>query len=332
MVRQAKNIEIIEWSDLKLSKFYGYGVLMSLSTRTLIYPTQLIKTRFQSQSLTGTPYKSFGDACGRIYKAEGFRGFYKGLHLNYAQIPVSYVYLGTFEYSKAKIADFLYKGTNDTNNSNTTKPKAQPNLILPYLLSGFFASALSQIVATPLDVVIQYKQVYHSTNMKKDANISGKTTFQICKQLYQNDGIIKGFYRGFTLSTLFFSAHSAMIWANYYTMLEYFGGLAKNSDRGYLHSWAGVIISAGISSSLATNMILLPLDTVRTRHQLQIKRSKKAIVESSITKTTKILIKSEGLKGLYRGWQPRVVQSFLSGVLFLAYESLKVVSSGQRLT
>jgi len=345
MVRQAENIDIIEWNDLDKKKFYCYGVLMSMSTRTLIYPTQLIKTRFQSQSLSNQQYKGFTDAVRRIVRAEGVRGLYKGLHLNYLQIPVSYVYLTAFEYSKERLSD-LSQGIHNSRNSqsrqetssSSSSSKDGPNLTLPYFIAGFTASTLSQIVATPLDVIVQYKQVYHSANMKKDANISGKSSFQIAKQLYQSDGILRGFYRGFTVSTLFFGAHSAIIWATYYYFLEKFGGLihpkAQVQEKPEKLTWIGIsaertsaIMLAGAFSSLFCSMLLLPIDTVRTRHQLQLKRGKNSSVNASIYKTTETLLKAEGWKGLYRGWQPRVVQSGLSGVLFLCYELLKVYSS-----
>lgn len=359
MVRQAENINIIEWNDLNLKKFYCYGVLMSMSTRTLIYPTQLIKTRFQSQSLSNEKYKGFSDAVSRIYKTEGVRGLYKGLHLNFMQIPVSYVYLTVFEYTKehlSNVAERLSASSSSqptSQNSETTQhqpktPTPTTNLILPYLISGFTASSLSQLVATPLDVIVQYKQVYHSSNMKKDANISGKSAFQIAKQLYKSDGIIRGFYRGFTISTLFFGVHSGLIWACYYYFLENIGGLfpkrapthsIKSSEKlatsGTNNSTStsldassiSTIILAGALSSLVTSMFLLPIDTIRTRHQLQLKRGKNTKVNASIWKTSETLINAEGYKGLYRGWQPRVVQSGLSGILFLAYEALKVYSS-----
>lgn len=140
---------------------------------------------------------------------------YKGLHLNLLQIPVSYVYLTTLEVSKEKLI-------------NKAKQTSLPeNLIVPscYMLSGFIASTLSQIIVTPLDVVTQYKQTINASNMNKDANIQGKTTMQITRDLYKSDGFIKGFYRGFTVATLFFGLHSGAIWAVYYQMLESVGSI-----------------------------------------------------------------------------------------------------------
>lgn len=355
MVRQTENVNIVEWRDLDAKKFYCYGVLISLSTRTLIYPTQLIKTRFQSQSLSTSSkhkYNSFSDAVRKIIKSEGFLGLYKGLNLNLMQIPVSYLYLTTFEYSKEKLTDILdrrrrieqqEKHTN--NDQKGTSNLSNKNLILTYLISGFIASSLSQIVATPLDVVVQYKQVYHSKNMQKDANIKGKSGLQIFNELYKKDGFLKGFYRGFTVACLFFGIHSGLIWGLYYQMSENIGGFMKrlgfinnSSNNNQISSQSSSssnltnqrifqIISAGITASLITNILLLPLDTIRTRHQLQLKRQKDAKANVSVRNTSQVLYKAEGIPGFFRGWQPRAVQSNLSGILFLAYEYLKVISA-----
>ena len=248
------------------------------------------------------------------------------------QVPVSYVYLTTFEFSKEKMTDLL------ENQAKSKSQNTQTNLILPYLFSGFIASSISQIVATPLDVVAQYKQVQQGANIKRDANIDGsRSTIQIFKQLYKSDGIIKGFYRGFMMATLFFGIHSGLIWAAYYRALAVTTNLipskpenenskSKSNPLEMNKIKAYQIILAGISSSLLTNIFLLPMDTVRTRYQLQVKRQKNHNVQSIWT-TTKVLYSKEGMKGFFRGWQPRAVQSQLSGVLFLAYEYLKLISA-----
>lgn len=80
---------------------------------------------------------------------------------------------------------------------------------------------------------------------------------------------------------------------------------------------------------MITNLFLLPLDTLRTRHQLQLKRKVNATVNFKILNTAKSLYREEKIKGFFRGWQPRIAQSTLSPILFLGYELLKELSVSQ---
>ena len=80
MVRQGENVDIIEWDDMDKTSFYLYGFALSFSARCVIYPTQLMKTRLQAQTIGGkAQYNGMGDAIVKIYKSEGFRGYYSAL-------------------------------------------------------------------------------------------------------------------------------------------------------------------------------------------------------------------------------------------------------------
>jgi len=321
-MREGARIKIIEWNDLSKSSFYMYGFGFSFASRCLIYPSQLIKTRLQSQPLchkTGKPlaYKGLEDAMRKIYKTEGVRGFYKGLHLNLVQIPMQQMYLTIFEAAKQQLSSRWPNG----------------NLNLQYMAAGAIASSATQVVATPLDVVTQYQQVSNAKSIEKNKNITAKNTMKVCSQLYRSDGI-RGFYRGFSIATLCFSIHSAIIWSVYYQFLEFTATLFKSSPSSpstlnttMTSNHAIQIMISGSCASGIVGMLTLPMDTVRTRHQLQLKRKVSSKAQPSVYMTTKVLWRSEGWKGLFRGWSPRLAQSITtSGLLFLGYEYLKIVA------
>lgn len=325
MVRQGENIEIIEWDDMSKTSFYFYGFGLSFTARCIIYPSQLIKTRLQGQTVGQNQYKGMGDAIIKIYRAEGLRGYYKGLHLNLLQIPMAQLYLTIFEQSKQQLSKKFPNGS----------------IQLQHFIAGATATTLTQAIATPIDVITQYQQVSNASNVAKNQNITSKQTLRICKQLYRSDGV-HGFYRGFTVATFAFSVHSALIWATYYKTLEITSGIfhkkfkqdndknnpsPQSSSKSMSGDRAAQIILAGMLASCTVNMITLPLDTIRTRHQLQIKRTTKSQAQPSVWITTRRLVQEEGVRGLLRGWSPRLAQSFTtSGLLFLGYEYLKVVS------
>lgn len=313
MVRSGENVNIIEWDDMDKSSFYLYGFALSFSARCVIYPSQLIKTRLQGQTIGGkSQYNGMLDAIGKIYRSEGVRGYYKGLHLNLMQIPMAQLYLTVFEHTKQQMSKLNPDGS----------------IHFQHFISGGIASATSQLIATPIDVVTQYQQVGSAKNIDKNQHVTSKKTLRICKQLYRTDGL-HGFYRGFSVATVAFSIHSALIWMIYYEALEFtskaFDIKETKTDIGSKRAMQ--IIAAGILSSSFVNMVTLPLDTIRTRHQLQLKRRVSSNSQPSVIKTCKALIEDEGAKGLFRGWSPRLAQSFTtSGLLFLGYEYLKIKS------
>ena len=189
MVRSGENVNIIEWDDMDKTSFYLYGFALSFSARCIIYPSQLIKTRLQGQTIGGkSQYNGMFDAISKIYRAEGIRGYYKGLHLNLMQIPMAQLYLTVFEHSKQQMSKLNPEGS----------------IHLQHFVAGAVATASSQMIATPIDVITQYQQVSGTKNVQKNEHITSKKTIRICKQLYRTDGI-HGFYRGFTVATFAFS-------------------------------------------------------------------------------------------------------------------------------
>ncbi len=61
------------------------GGLSAMTAVTITYPTDLIRRRLQLQGFDNSvpKYNGIIDAIKKIYKHEGIRGFYRGLHANY---------------------------------------------------------------------------------------------------------------------------------------------------------------------------------------------------------------------------------------------------------
>lgn len=318
MVRKGDHIDVIEWNDLDTLSFGLNSLIFSTGSRVLIYPTQLIKTRLQTQS-GENKYNGFFDATKKIAKQEGIKGYYRGLGLNLLQVPLTPIYLTVFESSKYLQRKFF----------------PSMNTELQYFTSGFVASATTQVVGTPVDIVTQYQQVTDAKNVKQNKNITAKKSFAIFRQLYQNDGLINGFYRGYSVGTITFSIHSGLYWAFYYRSLEFFGQLLQdmqlltrdeNAESFKLSNVLHVVLS-GMVTSVAVNMLTLPLDTLRIRHQLQLERTKGMGIKKSVFTTSREFYQAEGFSGFLRGWSPRLVQAVTtSWIMILGYEYLKFIS------
>jgi len=148
------------------------------------------------------------------------------------------------------------------------------------------------------------KQVNDVKNISKNQKVTASSTFKIASQIYKSDGLRFGLYRGFIISTLFFGIHSAYIWAVYHNMLELTlkwdwlreklqksdmdvvkSNIEKEKSKSISKYWLLQIYMAGTVASLVTNLTLLPVDTLRTRHQLH----SESKVANSLKETCKIL-------------------------------------------
>lgn len=86
--------------DKTLSKSFVFGSISGLTSWIFIYPSDLIKTRYQAVKETNIT-KSISNVIKNIYKTEGVKGFYRGFSLAMLRaIPLhGGVFLG-YEYSK----------------------------------------------------------------------------------------------------------------------------------------------------------------------------------------------------------------------------------------
>lgn len=85
--------------DVTLSNFFTgtIGAISGGFSASVVYPLNVMRTRLQAQGtdLHPTTYSSITDVARKTYKAEGLRGFYKGLTPNLLKVApavsISYV-------------------------------------------------------------------------------------------------------------------------------------------------------------------------------------------------------------------------------------------------
>ncbi|CAL2274279.1 unnamed protein product [Prunus armeniaca] len=89
-----------------------------------------------------------------------------------------------------------------------------------------------------------------------------------------------------------------------------------------------VSLACGSLSGIASSTATFPLDVVRRRMQLEGAGGRARIYNTGLVGTFKHIIRTEGLRGLYRGILPeyyKVVPSV--GIVFMTYETLKMLLS-----
>ena len=221
----------IEWSMLDKRRYVPLSLLSTFTVRSLLYPFTLVRTRLQVQ-VQSSIYKGTWHALTSTVQYEGFRSLYKGFLVYNCQLLPGLIYITTFEATRAQ-ANVLSK-----------------NEYLRAAIGGTIASLLSQILACPIDVISQHMQLVGLTSptKKPSETIEGNSTNQkhrqirrihvpneirssnylifkhICRTLLsehsskheQPNFSLKGFYRGYFISTFLFSLTSAIWWPSYY--------------------------------------------------------------------------------------------------------------------
>ncbi|CAB4293454.1 unnamed protein product [Prunus armeniaca] len=145
----------------------------------------------------------------------------------------------------------------------------------------------------------------------------GHAFHTICRE----EGFL-GLYKGLG-ATLLGVGPSIAISFSVYEALRSFWQSERPNDSTVMVSLACGSLS-GIASSTAT----FPLDVVRRRMQLEGAGGRARIYNTGLVGTFKHIIRTEGLRGLYRGILPeyyKVVPSV--GIVFMTYETLKMLLS-----
>lgn len=209
----------IDWPMLDKNRYIPLSLLSTFTVRSLLYPITLVRTRLQVQ-IKSSIYKGTWHALTTTVQYEGFRALYKGFLVYNCQLLPGLIYITTFEAARSQANIFT---KND------------------YLRAGFagsIASFIAQILACPIDIISQHMQLVglttsdknfqsrqiHRIHVPNDIRSSNYLTLKhICKTILHENTLdknknfsLKGFYRGYFVSTFLFSLTSAIWWPSYY--------------------------------------------------------------------------------------------------------------------
>ncbi|ELR21605.1 Mitochondrial carrier protein [Acanthamoeba castellanii str. Neff] len=240
----------IDWQSLDKSKFYVWSFAFFMGVRTLVYPPILIKTRLQVQQ-GRSQYRGTFDAFRKIFKLEGFRGFYKGfLTTSVGIIPGQFMYITVYEFVRHRIKSFFP--------TDSLRYDALRNFI-----GGGTASLASSLVSVPLDVISQLLMIQDGTVNKRKYS-GGINAF--C-EILKTEGV-RGLYRGYTASMMVYVPSSGIWWGTYASVkgkaaafINEQGGLLRQLDV-LVFGLCGIL--AGSTAVVVTN----PMDVVKTRLQV----------------------------------------------------------------
>ncbi|KAJ1558221.1 hypothetical protein HK096_002884 [Nowakowskiella sp. JEL0078] len=312
--------------------YYSYGSLFFLCVRAIVFPAAVLKTRLQTSAARSAKSLS---TLKTILRSEGVFALYQGFPISaLGAVPTQMIYLTSLEVSKQKSKAFLQNSLNWSH---------EDAFVAANLIAGGVASAFSQIMQCPIDVVSQRLMIQdrriNSTSSSKEFP---RDTIQLISHIFKNEGVL-GFYRGFLASVITYVPNSAIWWGTY-SFLKRIGmnnllvrdpierGEEIDLENGLIHkiksynsnltnsnfyrflfmsSLAGAF--SGITSAVVTN----PMDVIKTRLQTNIRGELTKLGSISknngqwrmFWKEISLLWKEEGLSGFRRGMGARAANT-----------------------
>jgi solute carrier family 25 protein 44 len=233
----------IDWPMLDKSRYVPLNLLSTFIVRSLLYPFTLVRTRLQVQ-IQSTIYKGTWHAIQTTVRYEGFRSLYKGFLVYNCQLIPGLIYITTFEASRSRATiltknEYLRAGFGGTIASLCSQVLACPiDIISQHMqLVGLTSPAKKTRTKDGISSVSDTRLSTELSNGRKQRQIS---RIHVPKKIRANNYLIfkhicttllyeknqdknikpkislKGFYRGYIISTFLFSLTSAIWWPSYY--------------------------------------------------------------------------------------------------------------------
>ena len=350
----------VPWSEIDKVTFYGIGTAMYSGLNVLLHPITVLKINQQASNTHRQP--SLREAFRRIVMQQHIpqpasslaalatiRPLYRGLGVVLSlAVPARALYIGILENSREGISHQVF-------NSMTTHAALGPEEAHAWLplvatfssgLAGGIAAVSAQCLVVPMDVISQKQMIMEPAAYARDGS-----AVSIARSIVQREGVA-GLFRGFGLS-IFSSMPTGMVWWAVYSgcqtkmeqysrsrsvVTEVLEGAETEGSFAYLARKGVVQLVAGISAATVAASLTQPLDTIKTRTQLQMEDtlqhptrtqsrstgSSNKLTYASVARELKI---SSGYKGFFKGTGARIIHMGMWGtILSSAYELLRHMS------
>ncbi|XP_043698644.1 mitochondrial substrate carrier family protein B-like [Telopea speciosissima] len=242
----------------------------------------------------------------RIFSEEGIRAFWKGNLVTIVH-RLPYSSISFYAYERYKNLLKLIPGL-QSNGENIGAD------LCVRLVGGGLAGITAASITYPLDLVrtrlaaqrnvTYYKGIWHSLCM-----------------ISRDEGVL-GLYKGLGATLLEVGPSIAISFSGYETLRSSW------QSRRPQDSTVLVSLACGSLSGIASSTATFPLDLVRRRMQLEGAAGQARVYKTGLLGTYKHIIRTEGLRGFYRGILPeyyKVVPSVV--IVFMTYETLKMLLS-----
>ncbi|XP_011097444.1 mitochondrial carnitine/acylcarnitine carrier-like protein [Sesamum indicum] len=268
------------------------------------HPFDTIKVKLQSQPapLPGQPPKYSGaiDAVKQTLAAEGPRGLYKGMGAPLATVAAFNAVL------------FTVRGQMET---LLRSAPGVPLTVSQQVVCGAGAGVAVSFLACPTELIkcrLQAQSTLATTGAGTVA-IKYGGPMDVARHVLQSEGGARGLFKGLVPTLAREVPGNAAMFGVYEALKQYLAGGQDTSSLG-----RGSLILAGGLAGASFWVSVYPTDVVKS--VLQIDDYKNPKFSGSMDAFRKIL-KTEGVKGLYKGFGPAMARSVpANAACFLAYE------------
>ncbi|CCC69430.1 hypothetical protein NCAS_0C04400 [Naumovozyma castellii] len=292
----------IDKDPVKLPFIYQFisGAVAGMSETIMMYPLDVVKTRFQLQinkkalatSSVAVPkqpeHSSILSCLSKILKEEGFKNLYKGMSPPLLmEVPKRAVKFASNEqFQQIMMKKFKLKEVTST----------------VTLLAGTFAGITESLIVVPFELVKIRLQ---------DAQSDYRSPIRCTRTIIENQGLF-GIYAGF----------ESTIWRNTIWNASYFGLIfqvkkfiprAKSTTKfqGIRNDFLVGAIAGCMSCFLS-----VPFDVVKTRMQGS-KKTSSGMCYGWAWQSVFLIYRTEGIKGIYKGILPIICRYGPGGGLLL---------------
>ncbi|XP_049347843.1 uncharacterized protein LOC125812382 isoform X1 [Solanum verrucosum] len=282
------------------------GAISKTCTAPLARLTILFQLQGMHANAASLKKASIWQEASRIVREEGFRAFWKGNLVTIAhRLPYSSISFYAFERYKNMLQ--LILGI-ESQGENITAD------LCIRLVGGGLAGITAASVTYPLDLV--------RTRLAAQTNVIYYRGIWHALQTISREEGIAGLYKGMGATLLGVGPNLAISFSVYDTVRSYWQS-HRPDDSTVL-----VSLACGSLSGVASSTVTFPLDLVRRRIQLEGAGGRARVYKTGLFGTFSHIIRTEGLRGLYRGILPeyyKVVPSI--GIVFMTYEKMKQLLS-----
>lgn len=265
---------------------------------TIVYPIDLVKTRMQNQRSTVVGqllYKNSFDCVQKVFRNEGFLGFYRGLGPQLIGVAPE-------KAIKLTVNDFV--------RSRAMDPETGRIKLHWELIAGGTAGGCQVVFTNPLEIVKIRLQIQGEAAKLEGA--APKGAVHIVRQL----GLI-GLYKGATACLLRDIPFSAIYFPAYSHLKK---DVFQEGYNGKQLSFLETLTSAAVAGMPAA-YFTTPADVVKTRLQVEARTGQthyKGLADAFVK-----IYREEGFKAFFKGGPARVIRSSPQfGFTLVAYEYL----------
>lgn len=266
-----------------------------MAAMALTYPLITLSTR--SQVAKSTKPSSQLEVFRKILKDGGIPALYSGINSALFGIAVTqYIYYYWYELAKGKI--------------QTVIAKSRPLSVGENMLTGAVAGAATAIITNPI-WVINTRQVVNADRNKDRSDVKNQSTVSIAAKIWKEEGLL-GFFQGL-LPALILVLNPVI----QFTCFERARLWLQKVKRDRPLSGFDFFLLGAVSKLCATS-ITYPYIVIKSR--MQLKQTNESGKYTSVISGLKSIVKNEGVRGMYKGIESKLLQSVASSAFTFAFK------------